>query len=91
MTDSIETKLAKKRQQLARTQNEIAQLNKKMRARQNGEKIIIGGMFLAEAKDNPEIAKLIVQLAQKRITRKTDIKRVASLLAELSKIGGQGV
>lgn len=78
MTKSLEQKIAQKEQ-------EIARLKEQARKKENGQKIIIGGLMLAVTKDDPEMARLLLQLIQSKVTRKTDLDRLDNVIDELKK------
>ncbi len=78
MTLSIEQKIAKK-------EAEIARLKQQARKKENGQKIIIGGLMLSVAKDDSRVAKQLLQLIENRITRKTDLDRLDNIIDELTK------
>lgn len=78
MTKSIEQKIAQK-------EAEIARLKDQARKKENGQKIIIGGLMLSVAKDDSRVAKQLLQLIENRITRKTDLDRLDNIIDELTK------
>ncbi len=73
------------KQQIAQAEAKLARLKEKDRKLENGQKIVIGGAVLAEAKDNREFAIQLVELLQSRVTRKTDIDRLSSVIERLNK------
>ncbi len=73
------------KQQIAEAEARLARLKEKDRKLENGQKIVIGGAVLAEAKDNREFAIQLVELLQSRVTRKTDVDRLSSVIERLNK------
>ena len=49
------------------------------------DKIVIGGLVLSIARENPKIAEWLLGEINSRVTRKEDLKRIEPLVAELSK------
>lgn len=88
MTNSIDDKIAKKKQAIAKQQDEIARLQKQKEKRDNGMKYVVAGAVLVEARKEPKIAKWLIETLEKNVTREADKKRIASVLDELSKIIG---
>ncbi|MGP5371278.1 hypothetical protein ACTXN4_27990 [Pseudomonas helleri] len=74
-------------QKIAQKEAELARLRNKSRALENGQKIILGGMVLAEAKRNPKIRQWLVDTAKATVKRGVDLKRLAPLLDELAALG----
>lgn len=72
-------------QKIAQKQDELARLKEKARRLENGQKIIIGGMMLAMAKDNPTVSKKLLDWINEHIKRKTDLNRLKSVIEELQK------
>lgn len=72
-------------QKLARNEAERDRLMAKKNSLENGQKIIIGGMFLSLAKSNGNIAQFIIDNANTHVTRPADQKRIAPLLDEMRK------
>jgi hypothetical protein len=64
----------------------LAQLNARISARERKldtqRKIIIGGMVLAEARDNPAFAAQIARLIRERVTRPQDRNALGEMFAE---------
>ena len=50
---------------------------------ENGQKIILGGMLLAEARKDAKIRQWLLDMAKATVKRDVDQKRLAPLLAEL--------
>lgn len=85
MTDTIDDKIAKKKQAIARQQDEIARLKKQKEKQDNGMKYVIAGAVLVEAKKEPRIAKWLTEILEKNVTRETDKKRISLLIETLKK------
>lgn len=73
------------KQQIAELQARINRLKSKETALENGQKIILGGMLLAAARQDQRIRQWVIKEAQK-ITRPADVKRITPLLEELRAI-----
>jgi len=70
-------------QKIAQKEAELARLRQQSRALENGQKIIIGGLMLSAARQDPRIRKWLLDEAGKNVTRDVDRKRLAPLLEEL--------
>ncbi|MBE0443038.1 hypothetical protein ACT3QO_11965 [Psychrobacter sp. AOP7-D1-15] len=70
-------------QKIARKQDELNRLKTRQRKLETGQKVIIGGMMLSLAKDDPQIAEQLLNLISKHITRKTDLDRLEDVITEL--------
>ena len=70
-------------QQIAQAEAELARLKEKKRSLENGQKIILGGMLLAAARHDPNMAAWVIEKAGKAPLREIDRKRLAPLLSEL--------
>lgn len=70
-------------QKIARKQDELNRLKTKQRKLETGQKVIIGGMMLSLAKDDPQIAEQLLNLIDRQITRKTDLDRLEDVITEL--------
>lgn len=70
-------------QKIARKQDELNRLKTKQRKLETGQKVIIGGMMLSLAKDDPQIAEQLLNFIGKNITRKTDLDRLEDVITEL--------
>ena len=70
-------------QKIARKQDELNRLKTKQRKLETGQKVIIGGMMLSLAKDDPQITEQLLKLIGKHITRKTDLDRLEDVITEL--------
>lgn len=73
-------------QKIAEAEAKLARLKEKSRALENGQKIIIGGLLLAQAKKDPNIRKWLIENAEREITRDVDRNRLFPLLQELKKL-----
>ena len=78
------------KQQIARKQDELNRLKDKDRKLQTGQKIILAGEVLAQAKDDPELARYLLNRVEGRFTRLTDQKRIAPLLDEMREWANKG-
>ena len=70
-------------QKIARKQDELNRLKTKQRKLETGQKVIIGGMMLSLAKDDPQIAEQLLKWIDSNITRKTDLDRLEDVITEL--------
>lgn len=73
-------------QKIAQKEAELARLKAKSRSLENGQKIILGGMLLAEARKDPKIRQWMLETAKSTIKRDVDAQRLAPLLTELEAI-----
>jgi hypothetical protein len=71
-------------QQIAEATNKIQRLKTKKKTRDTRLKIVVGATLIAEAKANPELARLMVTALQARVTRPVDLKEIEPLLDELT-------
>jgi hypothetical protein len=71
-------------QKIAEAEAKLARLRQQSRALENGQKIILGGMLLAEARKEPRIRQWLIDKSNELITRDVDRKRLEPLLAELA-------
>ena len=78
------------KQQIARKQDELNRLKDKDRKLQTGQKIILAGELLAQAKDDPELARYLLNRIEGKFTRLTDQKRIAPLLDEMREWANKG-
>lgn len=69
-------------QQLAENQARGERIKTKIKKQRDGAKYVFGGMVLAEAKENPKFKKFLIELAETRVTRQADIKRIKSTIEE---------
>jgi len=70
-------------QKIAQKEGELARLRNQSRALENGQKIILGGLVLAEAKKDARIRQWLLEAAHNSVKREVDQKRLAPLLDEL--------
>ncbi len=78
------------KQQIARKQDELNRLKDKDRKLQTGQKIILAGELLAQAKDDPELARYLLSRVEGKFTRLTDQKRIAPLLDDMREWANKG-
>ena len=71
-------------QKITEAEAKLARLRQQSRALENGQKIILGGMLLAEARKEPRIRQWLIDKSNELITRDVDRKRLEPLLAELA-------
>lgn len=64
-------------QKIAQKQDELARLKEQSRKLENGQKIIIGGMFLSLAKKDAGIAKIVLDNIKKRSYEKSRFRKIA--------------
>jgi hypothetical protein len=74
-------------QKIAEAEAKLARLRKQTRELENGQKIILGGMLLAEARKDSRARKWVLKLAAENVTREADKKRLQPLLDELAAMG----
>lgn len=79
----IEQKIAALEAQLAR---EKSRLSKEKRARETGQKVILGGMLISMAREDPRMREWLINQVKQRITREIDQKRLQPILEELGAI-----
>lgn len=72
------------RQQIAQKEDELARLKERIKKQDAGQKIVIGGLVLSIARENPQIAEWLLGEINNRVTRKEDLKRIQPLIDELS-------
>jgi hypothetical protein len=72
-------------QKIARKEQEVAKLKEQARKLETGQKIVLGGVILAEAKKNPQVAKQLLGYINENVTRKADIDRLENVVEELKK------
>lgn len=77
--------MADLRQQIAQKEDELARLKERIKKQDAGQKIVIGGLVLSIARENPKIAEWLLGEINNRVTRKEDLKRIQPLIDELSK------
>lgn len=73
-------------QKIAQHEAAIARLRTKSRALENGQKIILGGLLLNAARQDPGIRQWLLAQADQVVTRDVDRKRLAPLFAELRQV-----
>lgn len=73
-------------QKIADKEAQLNALKEKKRETENGQKIIIGGMMLAMARKNPQVARKMIEWIATEVNRETDKKRLESVINELKKI-----
>lgn len=73
-------------QKIVETEAKLARLRQQSRALENGQKIILGGMLINAAQQQPDIRKWLLDEAAKAVTRDVDKKRLAPLLCELAEM-----
>ncbi len=73
-------------QKIADTEARLARLRQQGRKLENGQKIILGGLVLNAARNDPRIRKWLLTEAGKSITRDVDKQRLQPLLDELTKL-----
>lgn len=71
-------------QKIARKQDELNRLKTKQRKLETAQKVVIGGMVLALAKDNPDRARQLLIDIDENVTRKTDLDRLQGVIDELT-------
>lgn len=71
------------KQQIARKQDELNRLKEKDRKLQTGQKIILAGELISQAKDDPDLARYLLNRVYGAFTRPTDQKRIEPLLDEM--------
>ncbi len=71
-------------QQIAAAEAKLARLREKSRSAENGQKFVLGGMLLAAVRTDANMRRWFLAEAAK-VTRPADVKRLAPLVAELSK------
>lgn len=72
-------------QQLAEATNKLQRLKAKKKTRDTRLKIVVGATLIAEARNSPQFAALVVKALQARVTRPVDLKEVGPLLDELTR------
>ncbi len=77
---TIEQQIADKEAQLTRLRDQKRQL-------ETGQKVILGGLLLSEAKEDAKIRTWLLRRATAKVTREADVKRLAPLLEELQNMG----
>ena len=70
-------------QKIARKQDELNRLKTKQRKLDTAQKVVIGGMILSLAKNDPDRARQLLIDIDSNITRKTDLDRLEDVITEL--------
>lgn len=73
-------------QQIAMAEAKLARLKEKSRSLENGQKIILGGLLIAQARKDPTIRKWLIETAEREVTRDADQSRIFPLIHELKKL-----
>lgn len=73
-------------QKIAALDAKIARLRHQSRQLETGQKIILGGMLLNAARQNPTVRAWLLKETQRAVTREVDKKRLAPLLDELENL-----
>lgn len=73
-------------QKIAAAEAKLERLRNKSRALETGQKVILGGLLLARAREDAQIRAWLLAEAQTHITREADAKRLKPLLAKLAKM-----
>lgn len=73
-------------QKIAAAEAKLDRLRDKSRALETGQKVILGGLLLARAREDAQIRAWLLAEAQTHITREADVKRIKPLLAKLAKL-----
>lgn len=85
MSQTLEQKIAAAEDRLIRLRNQSRKL-------ENGQKIILGGLLLNAARQQPKMRQWLLDEAARSVTRDVDKQRLAPLLEELAALpqGGKG-
>ena len=78
-------------QKIARKQDELNRLKTKQRKLDTAQKVVIGGMILSLAKNDPDRARQLLIDIDSNITRKTDLDRLESVIDDLTVTRSKGV
>ena len=78
-------------QKIARKQDELNRLKTKQRKLETAQKVVIGGMILSLAKNDPDRARQLLIDIDNNITRKTDLDRLESVIDDLTVTRSKGV
>lgn len=73
-------------QKIAEAESKLNRLKAKNRAQVTGQKIILGGILLNGALNEPKIRGWLIAEAYRVVTREADMKRLEPLLNHLEKI-----
>lgn len=78
-------------QKIARKQDELNRLKTKQRKLDTAQKVVIGGMILSLAKNDPDRARQLLIDIDSNITRKTDLDRLEGVIDELTITRSKGL
>ena len=78
-------------QKIARKQDELNRLKTKQRKLDTAQKVVIGGMVLSLAKNDPDRARQLLIDIDNNITRKTDLDRLEGVIDELTITRSKGL
>jgi len=70
-------------QQIAEAEARLARLRTKERRKETRRKIIVGGMIIANAIDDPAAARKLAAMIEAKVTRSVDKADIEPLLEEL--------
>lgn len=70
-------------QQIAELEARLARLRDRRRAADAAAKIVVGGMAIAAAKRDPEVARWVLRTIRSDIQRPADLARLQDLIREL--------
>ena len=73
-------------QKIAALDAKIARLRNQYRRLETGQKIILGGMLLNAARQEPTVRAWLLKEAQRTVTRNVDKKRLAPILDEMTSL-----
>jgi len=73
-------------QKIAEATDKLNRLRQSQRKLEAGQKIIIGGMVIAEARRNKKIRDWLIETATKNATREADKNRISPLIDELKNL-----
>lgn len=73
-------------QQIAEQQDRLARLKEKAQKQENAQKIVLGGMVLSVARNNPQFAQNLLSMINREVNRDTDKKRLESIVIELQQV-----
>ena len=76
-------------QKIAALDAKIARVRHQSRQLEAGQKIILGGMLLNAARQNPTVRAWLLKEAQSAIRRDVDKKRLNPLLEELASVSAE--
>ena len=73
-------------QKIAQKEDELNRLKEQSRKLENGQKIIVGGMYLSIARKDTQRAKTLLEDIKMEVTKKTDLDRMKPIIDELEAI-----